>query len=224
MKILVIEDEVELNDAIADGLRLSGYTVESAYDGEEGEELAFINDYDLIVLDINLPKMDGFEVLKKIRENNKEVNVIMLTARSDVEDRVQGLDLGANDYIVKPFYTEELEARIRSLLRRRTIVESSQINIGDFTFDTEKRMAFVKTEPINLTPKEFQILEYLVLNRGRYISIEEIIEHVWDDELDMFSNSARVHIVSLRKKLKAALGYDLIENKIGRGYMINEEE
>lgn len=224
MKILVIEDEVELNDAIAEGLRLSGYTVDSAYDGEEGEELQFINDYDLIVLDINLPKMDGFEVLKKIRERDKSVNVIMLTARGDVEDRVTGLDLGANDYIVKPFYTEELEARIRSLLRRRTIVESSIIEIKDFKFDTENRRVYVKGEPLKLTPKEFQILEYLVLNRGRYITIEEIIEHVWDDELDMFSNSARVHITSLRKKLKNALGFDLIENKIGRGYMIDEEK
>ncbi len=224
MKILVIEDEVELNDAIAEGLRLSGYTVDSAYDGEEGEELQFINDYDLIVLDINLPKMDGFEVLKKIRERDKSVNVIMLTARGDVEDRVTGLDLGANDYIVKPFYTEELEARIRSLLRRRTIVESSIIAIKDFKFDTENRRVYVKGEPLKLTPKEFQILEYLVLNRGRYITIEEIIEHVWDDELDMFSNSARVHITSLRKKLKNALGFDLIENKIGRGYMIDEEK
>ncbi len=224
MKILVIEDEVELNDAIAEGLRLSGYTVDSAYDGEEGEELQYINDYDLIVLDINLPKMDGFEVLKKIRERDKSVNVIMLTARGDVEDRVTGLDLGANDYIVKPFYTEELEARIRSLLRRRTIVESSIIEIKDFKFDTENRRVYVKGEPLKLTPKEFQILEYLVLNRGRYITIEEIIEHVWDDELDMFSNSARVHITSLRKKLKNALGFDLIENKIGRGYMIDEEK
>lgn len=224
MKILVIEDEVELNDAIAEGLRLSGYTVDSAYDGEEGEELQYINDYDLIVLDINLPKMDGFEVLKKIRERDKSVNVIMLTARGDVEDRVTGLDLGANDYIVKPFYTEELEARIRSLLRRRTIVESSIIAIKDFKFDTENRRVYVKGEPLKLTPKEFQILEYLVLNRGRYITIEEIIEHVWDDELDMFSNSARVHITSLRKKLKNALGFDLIENKIGRGYMIDEEK
>ncbi len=224
MKILIVEDEFELNNAISESLKLSGYVVDQAFDGEDGEELAFINEYDLILLDVNLPNMDGFDVLKKIRKYNNEVNIIMLTARGGVYDRVSGLDLGANDYIVKPFYTEELEARIRSLLRRKTVVESSIIEIEDFKFDINNRMAYVNEKIIKLTPKEFAILEYLMLNRGHYITIEEIIEHIWTDELDSFSNTARVHLVSLRRKLKEDLGYDLIINKIGRGYMINEEK
>ncbi|MDD7761116.1 MAG: response regulator transcription factor [Firmicutes bacterium] len=224
MKILIVEDEFELNNAISESLKLSGYVVDQAFDGEDGEELAFINEYDLILLDVNLPNMDGFDVLKKIRKYNNEVNIIMLTARGGVYDRVTGLDLGANDYIVKPFYTEELEARIRSLLRRKTVVESSIVEIEDFKFDINNRMAYVNEKIIKLTPKEFAILEYLLLNRGHYITIEEIIEHIWTDELDSFSNTARVHLVSLRRKLKEDLGYDLIINKIGRGYMINEEK
>lgn len=224
MKILIVEDEFELNNAICESLKLSGYVVDQAFDGEDGEELAFINEYDLILLDVNLPNMDGFDVLKKIRKYNNEVNIIMLTARGGVYDRVTGLDLGANDYIVKPFYTEELEARIRSLLRRKTVVESSIVEIEDFKFDINNRMAYVNEKIIKLTPKEFAILEYLMLNRGHYITIEEIIEHIWTDELDSFSNTARVHLVSLRRKLKEDLGYDLIINKIGRGYMINEEK
>ena len=224
MKILIVEDEFELNNAISESLKLSGYVVDQAFDGEDGEELAFINEYDLILLDVNLPNMDGFDVLKKIRKYNNEVNIIMLTARGGVYDRITGLDLGANDYIVKPFYTEELEARIRSLLRRKTVVESSIIEIEDFKFDINNRMAYVNEKIIKLTPKEFAILEYLLLNRGHYITIEEIIEHIWTDELDSFSNTARVHLVSLRRKLKEDLGYDLIINKIGRGYMINEEK
>ncbi|MCI5674983.1 MAG: response regulator transcription factor [Ezakiella sp.] len=224
MKILIVEDEFELNNAISESLKLSGYVVDQAFDGEDGEELAFINEYDLILLDVNLPNMDGFDVLKKIRKYNNEVNIIMLTARGGVYDRVTGLDLGANDYIVKPFYTEELEARIRSLLRRKTVVESSIIEIEDFKFDINNRMAYVNEKIIKLTPKQFAILEYLLLNRGHYITIEEIIEHIWTDELDSFSNTARVHLVSLRRKLKEDLGYDLIINKIGRGYMINEEK
>ncbi|MDY3947383.1 MAG: response regulator transcription factor [Ezakiella sp.] len=224
MKILIVEDEFELNNAISESLKLSGYVVDQTFDGEDGEELAFINEYDLILLDVNLPNMDGFDVLKKIRKYNNEVNIIMLTARGGVYDRVTGLDLGANDYIVKPFYTEELEARIRSLLRRKTVVESSIVEIEDFKFDINNRMAYVNEKIIKLTPKEFAILEYLLLNRGHYITIEEIIEHIWTDELDSFSNTARVHLVSLRRKLKEDLGYDLIINKIGRGYMINEEK
>ncbi|WP_138160354.1 response regulator transcription factor [Peptoniphilus catoniae] len=224
MKILIVEDEKELNDTLAKSLRLSGYSVTSAYRGDEAEELSYVNSYNLIILDLNLPGMSGFDLLKKIRQRDKIVNIIILTARSQVDDRVKGLDLGANDYMVKPFYTEELEARIRNLLRRSGEISSYLIKIGEFTFDTKNRTAYADSKEIKLTPKELGILEYLLLSMNRYVTIEELMEHIWEDDLDFFSNTARVHMVSLRKKLRAALGKDLIENKIGRGYIINEKK
>ena len=137
MRLLIVEDEKQLQESLAEGLRLSGYVVDTADNGQEAEEMCFVESYDLIVLDINLPIMDGFSVLKKIRERDKVVNIIMLTARGDVEDRVLGLDLGANDYIIKPFHFEEIEARIRSLLRRKTIQQDEIICCGELCFDTK---------------------------------------------------------------------------------------
>ena len=194
MKRLVVEDEKELLYSIAEGLRLSGYAVDTASDGEAAEEMCAIGNYDLIVLDINLPKVDGFTVLKRIREENKLVNVIMLTARTGLEDRVKGLDLGANDYLIKPFY----------FMKNKT--------------------AFIGDERLKLTGKETGILEYLLINQGRYVSQEELLEHVWDDGVNEFSNAVRVHVSALRNKLKAALGKNIIKNEIGRGYIIDKEQ
>ena len=224
MKILVVEDEKELLYSIAEGLRLSGYAVDTASDGEAAEEMCAIGNYDLIVLDINLPKVDGFTVLKRIREENKLVNVIMLTATTGLEDRVKGLDLGANDYLIKPFYFEELEARIRSLLRRKQVQEDTVINNQGLTFDMKNKTAFIGDERLKLTGKETGILEYLLINQGRYVSQEELLEHVWDDGVNEFSNAVRVHVSALRNKLKAALGKNIIKNEIGRGYIIDKEQ
>ncbi|MDU1042867.1 response regulator transcription factor [Peptoniphilus rhinitidis] len=220
MKILVVEDEERLLESIREGLVHSGYVVDTALDGEEGSFMAFTNDYDLIILDINLPKKDGFEILKEIRGENSEVNVIMLTALSDVDDRVRGFDLGANDYIIKPFHFEELKARIRSLLRRKATIENSIIEKEGIKFDTTKRIFYINDEELKLTAKEAGILEYLFFNIGRYVTTEELLEHIWNDDVDLFSNVVRVHMSALRKKLKSKLGKNIIVNEIGKGYMI----
>lgn len=223
MKILVVEDELDLLQSLAEGLRLSGYVVDTASDGEVAEELLYVETYDLVILDINLPKRNGFSVLEEVRKHNKEVNIIMLTARSDVEDRVSALDMGANDYLLKPFYFEELEARIRSLLRRKSVQQDSQISCGSLVFDSTTRQVTIDGEELSLTRKELGILEYLLLHQGRHISSEELIEHVWEVDHNSFSGTVRVHIASLRKKLKAALGHNIIHNVIGKGYIIEEE-
>lgn len=223
MKILVVEDEEKLLESIREGLVHSGYVVDTALDGEEGSFMAFTNDYDLIILDINLPKKDGFEILREIRERDREVNIIMLTALSDVDDRVRGFDLGANDYVLKPFHFEELKARIRSLLRRQTTIKDAVIETSGISFDTTKRTFSIDGENLRLTAKEAGILEYLFFNLGRYVTTEELMEHVWNDEVDLFSNVVRVHMSALRKKLKARLGKNIIKNEIGKGYIIDEE-
>ena len=223
MKILVVEDEERLLESIREGLVHSGYVVDTALDGEEGSFMAFTNDYDLIILDINLPKKDGFEILREIRERDREVNIIMLTALADVDDRVKGFDLGANDYVLKPFHFEELKARIRSLLRRQTTIKNAVIETSGISFDTTKRTFTIDGEILRLTAKEAGILEYLFFNLGRYVTTEELMEHVWNDEVDLFSNVVRVHMSALRKKLKARLGKNIIRNEIGKGYIIDEE-
>ncbi|MCC9766303.1 response regulator transcription factor, partial [Streptococcus agalactiae] len=157
MKILVVEDEWDLLQSLSEGLRLSGYIVDTATDGEEAERLVYVESYDLIILDINLPKKSGFSVLEDVRKYNKEVNIIMLTARSDVDDRVSALDMGANDYLLKPFYFEELEARVRSLLRRKSVQQDSQISCGSLRFDTSNRKVMIEDEELSLTRKEFGI-------------------------------------------------------------------
>ncbi len=176
--------------------------------------------YDLIVLDLNLPGMDGMEILRELRKENEETKVLILSARSQIADKVDGLDAGANDYMEKPFHLQELEARVRSLTRRKFIQKNVCLECGDLRFDTRERVAYAKENLVELTRKENGILEYLLLNKGRPVSQEELIEHVWDSSLDSFSSSIRVHMSSLRKKLKAGLGYDPIVNKIGEGYNI----
>lgn len=223
MKILVVEDEKKLLKSIREGLEQSGYVVDTALDGEVGSFMAFTNDYDLIILDINLPQKDGFEILREIREENSQVNIIMLTALSDVDDRVKGFDLGANDYVLKPFHFEELKARIRSLLRRQTTIKDAVIETSGISFDTAKRTFKFAGEELKLTQKEAGILEYLFFNLGRYVTTEELMEHVWNDEVDLFSNVVRVHMSALRKKLKTRLGKNIIRNEIGKGYIIDEE-
>ena len=223
MKILLVEDEEKLLETIREGLVHSGYAVDTALDGEEGSFMAFTNDYDLIILDINLPQKDGFEILKEVRARDREVNIIMLTALSDIDYRVRGFDLGANDYVLKPFHFEELKARIRSLLRRKTTIKDSVIETKGISFDTTKRTFNIKGENLKLTAKEAGILEYLFFNLGRYVTTEELMEHVWNDEVDIFSNVVRVHMSALRKKLKAKLGKNIIRNEIGKGYIIDEE-
>lgn len=224
MRILVVEDEMDLCDTIAEGLEIDGYAVDTCYDGEEAYVLIATETYDLVVLDLNLPGMDGIDILTEVRKQNKEVKVLILSARASVADKVIGLDTGANDYLAKPFEFEELEARIRSLLRRSFIQENTVLQWEHISLDTVKRAVSVNGEEVFLTKKELSILEYLFLNQSKIISQEEMMEHVWNMEADSFSNAVRVHIASLRKKLKAALSYDPIGTKIGEGYFLKKGE
>ena len=221
MRLLVIEDERDLCEDIAKKLRLSGYEADTCVDGEAALELLAVERYDLVLLDLNLPKVT---VLRTLREHDQETGVLILSARSEISDKVDGLDAGANDYLSKPFHLEELEARVRSLTRRRFVQQDVCLRCGGLTFDTRSRTATADGQTLSLTRKESGILEYLLLNRGRPVSQEELIEHVWDSSVDSFSNSIRVHISMLRKKLRAALGYDPIRNKIGQGYEIGAGE
>lgn len=222
MRILVVEDEIDLQEAITEGLRIEGYAVDTCSNGDDAYELAYVGDYDLILLDINLPKMDGFEVLEKIRAHNNDVKVLILSARGSVLDKVKGLDIGANDYLTKPFAFAELEARIRNLIRRKFVQENNRLVCGDISMDLSKRMAFVGKNELNLTKKELALLEYFLLHQEKVVSQEELIEHVWDANADSFSGAIRVHIATLRKKLKALLEYDPIRTKIGEGYYMSK--
>lgn len=222
MHILVVEDEKVLCETIVRSLHRLDYSVDSCYDGNEAIELLAIESYDLVLLDLNLPGTDGMTVLRKLRQTDRDTKVLILSARSEVADKVDGLDSGANDYLSKPFHLEELEARIRSLTRRQFTQNDVVLTCGDISFDTKSRTASAAGLKLTLTRKESAILEYLLLNRGRPVSQEELIDHVWDNSVDNFSNSIRVHISALRKKLRAALGYDPIRNRIGEGYVMED--
>ena len=223
MHILIIEDEEQLFCSIAEGLRMNGYETDTCFDGNEGLELCMTESYDLILLDLNLPGTDGLDILQQFRTSDSTTPVLILSARGQIQDKVEGLDLGANDYLTKPFHFEELEARIRSLTRRKFIQEDICLKCGRIIFDTRTRKASVDDATLSLTRKESALLEYFLLHQGRIISPEEMIEHLWDGSVNSFSNSIRVHISSLRKKLRAALGFDPIQNKIGQGYILMEE-
>lgn len=223
MRLFIVEDEKEICDTVAKSLYDAGYEVDTCYDGEEALAGILTENYDLVVLDLNLPGMDGMEILKELRQENEETKVLILSARGQIADKVEALDAGANDYMEKPFHLQELEARIRSLTRRKFVQKDVCLECGEIKFDTIKREAYAKGAPVSLTRKENGILEYLLINLGRPISQEELIEHVWDASADSFSGSIRVHMSSLRRKLKAQLGYDPILNKVGEGYKIREE-
>ena len=224
MHFLVIEDERALCETIVRSLRRLAYSVDCCYDGEKALELLGVERYDLVLLDLNLPGKDGMTVLRTLRQTDRETRVLILSARSEVEDKVKGLDAGANDYLSKPFALAELEARIRSLTQRQFIQPDVCLSFGTLRFDTRTRIAAVNGKTVSLTKKESGILEYLLLNQGRPVSQEELIDHVWDNSVDGFSNSIRVHISALRKKLRAAMGYDPIHNRIGEGYLLGGPE
>ena len=224
MRILVVEDERALCETIVRSLRRLAYSVDPCYDGDTAIDLLGSERYDLVLLDLNLPGADGMTVLRTLRQTDRETRVLILSARSEVADKVEGLDAGANDYLAKPFHLEELEARIRSLTFRQFTQNDVVLHCGPLSFDARSRTATAAGQPLALTRKETGILEYLLLHRGRPVSQEELLEHVWDNSVDNFSNSIRVHISALRKKLRAALGYDPVRNRIGEGYLIEEEQ
>lgn len=224
MKLLLVEDEVRLSKNVAKGLTLLGYAVDCAYDGEEALDLYSLNEYDLMILDLNLPKLDGMEVLRKIREQDADFRILILSARNTLEDKISGLDEGSNDYLTKPFEFRELEARIRGLLRRNFTTRSTGLCCGVLRMDTAARQVWCGGQAVELTRKEYMLLEYLLTHAERIVSAEELIEHAWDSEADPFSNSFRFHIHSLRKKLDEAGAKDYIITQRGQGYRIQAPE
>lgn len=220
MKILIVEDERSLAGILQKGLKKLGFAVDTAFDGEEALYLIELNSYDLIVLDLNLPKVNGFDILKHIRENSNLTKVLILSAKNQVEDKVRGLDLGANDFLEKPFDFLELAARIRNLLRWEFKTGKDITVFQDLVIDFSKKSVMKQDSEIPLTNKEFGILEYLAKNKDRYVGTEEIIDHVWDSDADLFSNSFKFHISSLRKKLNTE---GAIVNIRGKGYKFGGE-
>ena len=218
MRLLIVEDEADIVHALQRGLKNEGYAVDVAIDGEEALEFLSVNTYDL--LDINLPGVDGFYILEKLRESDINTRVIIVSANREIEDRIKGLDLGANDYLVKPFDFLELTARIRALLRREFASKPSIINEGKLSIDLSKHKVTYDDEAINLTLKEYSLLKYLVQNKDKIISSEELINHVWDENADPFTTVIRVHVYSLRKKLTAVSGNEnMIKTIKGVGYL-----
>lgn len=225
MRLLLVEDEEDLAAMAARGLRREGYAVDIAEDGEMALEYYEINSYDLIVLDLNLPKLDGLEVLKYIRSVDARMKVLILSARSRVEERVMGLDMGANDYLAKPFDFIELMARVRALLRLNLEQPHAVLCCGRLELDTAARQARLGENEITLTKKEYGVLEYLAYHCGRVISAEELVEHVWDEDADPFSNSLKYHIHCLKKKLVAAGAEEnTIANLRGQGYVLRGDK
>lgn len=223
MRLLLIEDEEDLINTLSRGLRKVGYAVDTATCGAEGLDLFYTNEYDLVILDLNLPSIDGLEILSKIREDNEECKILILSARSSYEQRIEGLDKGANDYLVKPFDFGELNARIRTLIRRNFTQQGAKFKYENITVDMASRtVCDDNNENIDIRPKEFAILEYLIINKGRVVGTQEIIEHIWADDDSMFSNVIKVHLSSLRKKLSQYCKKEIILNVRGVGYIINE--
>jgi DNA-binding response OmpR family regulator len=225
MRVLIVDDEPELSEQIALILRQQQYTVDTAGDGILALEKIFTDPYDLIVLDIMLPEKDGFAVLEELRRKGVTIPVLMLTAKGEVANRIKGLDLGADDYLHKPFSMAELLARIRALLRRSHEQTSPLLTIGNIRLNTNTRIVTLDNEPINLTPKEFSLLEFLFYNRNRAISRFNMAEHVWGEAFDPFtmSNNIDVHIKNLRKKLDDQAGQIIVTVR-GVGYMVKGEQ
>lgn len=220
MRILIIEDHQELANSIKAHLLTEKYQVDIAYYGLDGEEKAFVNSYDVILLDLNLPDKDGIEILKFLRHENIDTPVVIITARDDLEERTLGLDAGADDYIGKPFQLKELSARIRAVTRRYYGRSNPLIEIGSLTIDPASRKAKWDNETIPLNVKEFDILEYLALRHPSVVSSEEITEHIYDEDFDPFSSILRVHLTRLRKKLEKTCQKDILFNMRGKGYYL----
>ncbi|MCF6331745.1 MAG: response regulator transcription factor [Draconibacterium sp.] len=223
MKILLVEDEPVIAQNIVERLAGEFYRVKWVSDGNMGLQKALFETYDLIILDVLLPGTNGFSILKKLRSNRITTPVLMLTALCDIVNKVKGLDSGADDYLTKPFALDELSARVRVLLRREMNPQTSSIRIKDLNVDTSRREVSRNGEPINLTTKEFQILEFMAYNKNRALSRMTIAEHVWQENYDSMSNFVDVHIKNIRKKIDAKATCKLIKTVRGIGYMINDE-
>jgi DNA-binding response OmpR family regulator len=223
MRVLLVEDSERLRRSVSDGLRKGGYAVDAAADGEEGLHLARTEPYDVIVLDIMLPKVDGLEVLRRLRDGGRDTHVLLLTARDTVQDKVVGLRSGADDYLVKPFAFDELLARIEALTRRQHQRKHPLIRIGPVEIDTSAKSVRRSGALIPLTPREYALLEFLALRRGEVVSRTEIEEHIYDIQADLMSNVVDSAVCALRRKIDVPNGAPLIQTRRGLGYVLQEE-
>lgn len=218
MRILVVEDDPDLSRLLAGALRDAGYVVDTAKDGVEGHHLGDTEPYDAVILDLGLPEMDGIQVLEKWRKAGRAMPVLILTARDRWSEKVAGLDAGADDYVAKPFYTEEILARVRTLLRRGAGLASSDIECGPLRIDTRAARVTINGNPVKLTSLEYRLLAYLGHHKGRVVSRGELVEHLYDQDFDRDSNTIEVFVGRLRKKL----GVNLIHTMRGLGYKLDE--
>jgi heavy metal response regulator len=223
MRLLVVEDEKKVSSFIKKGLEEEGYAVDVANDGEEGLYMALDRVHDLIILDIQIPKMDGLQVLQVLRKEKITTPVLLLTVRATIEDKVMGLDSGADDYLTKPFAFQELVARIRALLRRRTEAEPAVLQVDDLTLDPARRIVLRGDEKFDLSPREFSLLDYFMRNPGRVLTRTMITEHVWDYDFDTDTNVIDVYVNYLRKKIDAGDRPKLIHTVRGVGYVLKTE-
>jgi two-component system, OmpR family, response regulator PhoP len=218
MRLLIVEDEATLRDQLADQLKKAGYAIDTAADGKEGLFMGNEYPFDLAVVDVGLPEISGLDVVRQWRANNKIFPVLILTARGRWQDKVEGLDTGADDYLVKPFHTEELLARIKALLRRAAGVAQPVIQFGPIAINTSKQTASVNDSELELTAYEYKVLEYFSLHPGKVISKTELTEHIYDQDFDRDSNVIEVFVGRLRKKLDPDNRYQPVETLRGRGY------
>lgn len=223
MRVLVVEDDKNLSRILKKGLEENAFVVDASLDGEEGLYMAETYPYDVILLDILLPGIDGLTILKTIRDKKIEVPVVMLTSKADVEDRIKGLNVGADDYVPKPFDFTELLARLKAVIRRNKGKPSSVITIGDLVIDTNSRAAKRDDKEIKLSSKEYNLLEYLAFNKGRVVSRTELTEHLYDTEFDLDSNVIDVYINYLRNKIDKGFKKQILHTVRGAGYIIKED-
>ena len=223
MKILVVEDEKDLNRVITKHLKKNNYSVDSCFDGEEALDYISYGEYDLIITDIMMPKIDGYGFIKQLRNDKNSTPVIMLTAKDSLDDKILGLDSGVDDYIVKPFEFDELLARIRVLMRRNYGFATNIIQVDDVVLDISKKLVTRSGESIVLTGKEYEVLEYLFKNKMGIISREQILNHVWDYDYEGASNIIDVIIKNIRKKLDVGSKKPIIHTKRGLGYFVKED-
>jgi DNA-binding response OmpR family regulator len=223
MRILVVEDEPEAAAVLAKGLREHSFAVDVAYDGHAALEQFSINDYDLVILDVLLPGINGLEVCRRLRHDGASAPILMLTARGEPDQRVQGLDVGADDYLPKPYHFPELLARLRALLRRGPALAASVVSVDDLVIDTRARRVQRAQQTITLTTKEYALLDYLARRQGEVVGRADIAEHVWDDSFDPMSNLIEVYIQRLRRKIDDGHAMKLIHTRRGAGYVLTPE-
>ena len=218
MKILYIEDEENIAKPVIRVLRSRNYLVDYAMDGKKGLAMILENNYDCIVLDLNLPEISGIDICKKARELGIATPILMLTARSQIYNKLEGFDVGTDDYLTKPFDLQELLARINALIKRGSPNKNTKLRVGNLVLDTGKNQLNEGEKIYNLSNKECAVLEYLILNKGRAVSTEELLEHVWDTNMDLFTDTVKTHIKTLRSKMNG--NGDLIKTIKGKGYLV----